>query len=142
MPTKYWIAVVSKEHVQNGMDQAIIQVCHGKKAPLKRIRKGDYVVFYSSKIKRTDKTPYQHFTAIARMPDDILYQVTMFENFMPFRRRAEFLPCKEISIRPLINDLEFIKNKKSWGYVFRFGLLEIPREDFVRIATEMECSYG
>ncbi len=31
MKTKYWIAVVSKEHVPNGINWGIMQVCHGKK---------------------------------------------------------------------------------------------------------------
>jgi len=31
----------------------------------------------------------------------------------------------------------FIKNKKSWGYVFRFGFLKIDQESFEIIAQNM-----
>ncbi len=137
MKTKYWIAVVSKEHVLNGIDWGIMQVCHGKKAPLKCINKGDFIIFYSSKNRMKDKQPYQKFTAIAKAIDDEIYQVKMFENFEPFRRKVKFLKCSETEIKPLINDLDFIQNKKSWGYPFRYGLLEISKKDFDLITTKM-----
>jgi len=137
MTNRYWIAVVSKEHVLNGIDWEIMQVCHGKKAPLKRINKDDFIIFYSSKYRMNDKKPYQKFTAIAKAIDDEIYQVKMFENFEPFRRKVKFLKCSETEIKPLINDLDFIQNKKSWGYPFRYGLLEISKKDFDLITTKM-----
>ncbi len=137
MKTKYWIAVVSKEHVLNGIDWEIMQVCHGKKAPLKRINKDDFIIFYSSKYRLKDKKPYQKFTSIAKAIDDEIYQVKMFENFEPFRRKVKFLKCSETEIKPLINDLDFIQNKKSWGYPFRYGLLEISKKDFDLITIKM-----
>ena len=137
MKNKYWIAVVSKEHVLNGINWGIMQVCHGKKAPLKRIKKNDMIVFYSSKIRMQDKVPYQKFTAVAKATDDEIYQVKMFENFEPFRRKVKFLECQETEIKPLINHLDFIQNKKSWGYPFRYGLLEISKKDFDLITNKM-----
>ena len=137
MKNKYWIAVVSKEHVVNGINWGIMQVCHGKKAPLKRIKKNDLIVFYSSKIKMQDKVSYQKFTAVAKAIDDEIYQVKMFENFEPFRRKVKFLECQETEIKPLINHLDFIQNKKSWGYPFRYGLLEISKKDFDLITNKM-----
>lgn len=134
---KYWIAVVSKNHVQDGKTLKIMQVCHGKPAPLKRIKKGDKIVFYSSKVDMNDKKPFQKFTAIAEAIDDEIYQVKMFENFEPFRRKVRFLDCNETEIRPLINELDFIPNKKSWGYPFRYGLLEIQKPDFELISQKM-----
>lgn len=134
---KYWIVTVSKEHVLNGMDWEIMQACHGKKAPLKRINKDDFIIFYSSKYTMKDKTPYQKFTAIAKAIDNEIYQVKMFENFEPFRRKVKFLECQEIEIRPLIDDLEFIPNKQKWGYPFRYGLFEISEMDFKLISTKM-----
>ena len=135
---KYWIAVISKNHVLKGKEWQILQVCHGKKAPLKRIHSGDYIVFYSSKEHLKDKKPLQKFTAIAKATDNHIYQVEQFEGFMPFRRKVAFLTCNEIEIRPLINDLDFIRNKKSWGFPFRYGLLEISKKDFDLIRTKMQ----
>jgi predicted RNA-binding protein len=45
---------------------------------------------------------------------------------------------KEAPIQPLIDKLSFIKNKKLWGYVFRYGLVEIPKEDFGVVAKEIK----
>ncbi len=137
---KYWIAVISKDHVIKGKEWKILQVCHGKKTPLKRIHKEDYIIFYSSKISINDKKPYQKFTAIAKATDDTIYQIEQFKGFEPFRRKVQFLDCKETEIRPLINELEFIPNKKSWGFPFRYGLLEISKKDFELISSKMQLT--
>ena len=59
------------------------------------------------------------------------------EFFTPFRRKVNFLKAKEVSIIPLIPQLTFIQNKKSWGGVFRFGMVQISEEDFALIAEHM-----
>jgi hypothetical protein len=61
----------------------------------------------------------------------------MNENFAAFRRSVEFYPSSEAAIEPLIPLFSFIKNKKSWGYPLRFGLIQIPRQDFLSIASRM-----
>jgi predicted RNA-binding protein len=134
---KYWIAAVSQEHTMRGVASNFMQLCHGKQAPLKRMKKGDYLVVYSSKITMEGNEKCQAFTAIGKVKDDEVYQFQMTENFKPFRRNIAFLPCQESPIIPLINDLEFISNKKSWGYPFRFGFLEINKKDFDLISSKM-----
>ena len=47
--TRFWIGVVSKEHVLRGVEGGFCQVCHGKKVPLNRMKKGDYLLYYSPK---------------------------------------------------------------------------------------------
>lgn len=49
MIKKYWMIVASKNHVETGKELGIIQACHGKAAPLKRMKNGDGFIFYSSK---------------------------------------------------------------------------------------------
>lgn len=134
---KYWIIVSSKEHVQNGIEEGIAQACHGKSNSLKRMRKDDFVVFYSSKyfLHKNDKC--QEFTAIGRVKDDDIYYFQMRPDFCPARRNIDFLKSIDTSIIPIINSLEFIKDKKSWGYPFRFGILEINQHDFELIASLM-----
>jgi hypothetical protein len=55
----------------------------------------------------------------------------------PSRRNVEFLECAETLIAPLIDELTFITYKRHWGYVFCFGLFEIPQTDFERIKDSM-----
>jgi len=67
-----------------------------------------------------------------------VYQGDMGGGFMPYRRDVEFLPCEEADILPLIPQLTFIHNKRSWGFVFRFGFFELAEDDFERIAKYMK----
>jgi predicted RNA-binding protein len=134
---KYWIIVASKDHVKNGITAGIVQTCHGKASPLKRMKKGDYVIYYSGKQTLGKPDKCQEFTALGRVLDDEIYQFQVSDDFCPSRRNIEFLPCEDTSILPLIDDLEFIQNKKSWGYPFRFGFFEINKHDFELISTQM-----
>ena len=134
---KFWIAVVSQEHAKRALEGQFIQACHGKRAPLVRMKKGDGVLIYSSKISMNGTEKCQCFTAIGEVIDDEIYSFPMTEDFIPFRRNIRFVPAQEISILALIPHLSFITNKKSWGYPFRFGFLEIPEADFKLIQKEM-----
>ncbi len=134
---KYWIIVASKDHLQRGLTGGFIQANHGKAAPLKRMKAGDWVIFYSPKLEYEKPEKLQSFTAICKVRDENIYQHDMGDGFVSFRRNVEFLPSKDISILPLINDLTFIKDKTHWGAPFRFGTLQIPEEDFRLIAEKM-----
>jgi len=134
---KYWIIVASKDHVQRGLAGGFIQANHGKATPLKRMQAGDWVIFYSPKLEYDKPEKCQCFTAIVRVVEDDVYQQDMGGGFVPFRRKVQFLPSNDVSILPLINDLNFIKDKTHWGAPFRFGTLQIPEEDFQLIAEKM-----
>lgn len=134
---KYFIGVVSREHVLQGVKNGIAQIGHGKRSGLARMKKGDWFIYYSPKVALDSKEPLQAFTALGQIADDKIYQVEMSETFKPFRRKVNYKNVKETPIAPLIKSLSFIKNKKSWGYVFRYGLVEIPQEDFKLISEQM-----
>jgi len=42
--------------------------------------------------------------------------------------------------KPLIDGFSFIKDKTHWGYMFRFGLFQIPKSDFELIKNAMLSS--
>ncbi|USO00515.1 MAG: EVE domain-containing protein [Alphaproteobacteria bacterium] len=133
---KFWIGVACKEHVEIGVKLGICQFCHGKASPAKKLSRGDFVIYYSSKVKMESAEPYQKFTAIGKVTDDEAYQVGLNE-FKPFRRNIDYFDAEHVNIRPLIALLPFIKNKNSWGYTFRYGFLEIDQKSFEIIATNM-----
>jgi len=135
--TKYWIIVASKDHVKTGIAEGIAQACHGKASPLRRMQKGDFVIYYSGKQTLGKPDKCQEFTALGKVMDDEIYQFQVSEDFCPSRRNIDFLQSKDASILPLINDLNFIQNKKSWGYPFRFGFFEINQHDFNLISAQM-----
>ena len=95
------------------------------------------MVFYSPRTELRGGEALQTFTAIGRVADGEPYQVELTPQFHPWRRKVDFCRAQEAPVRPLIGDLDFIANKKRWGYPFRRGLFEIGREDFGRIARAM-----
>ncbi len=110
MSTKFWVGVASKEHVENGVKLGICQFCHGKIGPAKRLQKGDFVIYYSSKVSMESNELYQKFTAIGEVIDDVPYQVDMRSDFKPYRRNIKYLNACDVDIKPLIPILSFIKN--------------------------------
>jgi len=137
---KYWINVVSRDHLQRGIAGGFMQANHGKNTGLKRLKTGDYVLFYSPKTSYEGGESLQAFTALAQVADDELYQVEMAPGFVPWRRNVMFLPSREVPIKPLINELSFIQDKTHWGYKFRFGLFEIAQTDFELVRDNMRTT--
>lgn len=137
---KYWINTISKEHVLRGAAGGFTQANHGKPQGIKRLKKGDLIVFYSGKTSYPNGEPYQKFTAMGRVTDDEPYQVEMTPTFHPFRRNVEFFDIKEADIKPMIEELSFIKDPSHWGFPFMRGLFEIPESDFEKIAAACGAS--
>lgn len=135
-----WINTVSRDHVQQGVRGRFTQANHGKPHMLRRMAKGDFVVFYSPKTAFEGGQPLQAFTAIGQIADDEPYQVEMAADFVPWRRNVDFLDSAETPIRPLIEDLHFIEDKKRWGYKFRFGMFKIDDHDLEVIRRAMTAT--
>ena len=134
---KYWIGVASKDHVEAGVQKGICQFCHGKQWPVRRLKKDDFIIYYSPKTSINDNETYPKFTAIGKVIDVEPYQVEQLPGFMPFRRKVAYFDTKHAAIKPLIDSLQFIKNKQHWGGVFRFGFFEIDKNSFEVIKGQM-----
>jgi hypothetical protein len=137
-----WIAVACADHVARGRELGIMQVGHGKGAPLKRIRAGDRVAYYSPVQTLGEKQPCQAFTAIGTVRDELVYQADMsdmLEGFKPFRKNVDYdLHAHPAPIHPLLPQLSFTRDKaRNWGYAFRFGLLKVTDDDMDAIAHAM-----
>jgi DNA-binding MarR family transcriptional regulator/predicted RNA-binding protein len=135
----YWVSTISRDHVQLSVEGGFTQAGHGKSSGLKRLKADDWLVYYSPKTGLRDGEPVQAFTGIGRVVDEELYQVEQAPGFTPWRRNVEFVKSIEAPIRPLIDQLSFIKDKRHWGSMFRFGLFEIPQEDFAVISRDMKA---
>jgi hypothetical protein len=134
---RYWLAVAAADHARRGQAIGIMQVCHGKGGPLRRVHAGDAVVYYSPTGSFGGKDRLQAFTAIGVAENDRTYQVDMGKGFRPFRRDVKYVEATEASILPLLDRLELTRGKRNWGYRFRFGLVEITKFDFDVIAAAM-----
>ena len=137
---KHWIAVASAEHVRLGRKEGFMQVCHGKAAPLRRIKPGDGVAYYSptATFKGADKL--QAFTAIGIVKPAEPYQIAQTPDFLPQRRDVQWLNGEAAPIKPLLAELAFTAGKANWGYQLRFGLFEICAADMQIIARAMQAA--
>ncbi len=134
---RHWIAVASAEHVRLGRARGFMQVCHGKRAPLARIRPGDGVVYYSPTAAFGGAGRLRRFTARGFVRPGEPYQVEQAAGFAPYRRDVDWLEGEETPIEPLLGDLEFTAGRRNWGYQMRFGLFAISLGDFERIGAAM-----
>ena len=134
---KYWINTVSFDHLKRGIEGGFTQANHGKAINIKKLSKDDMIVFYSPKTKFENGEPLQKFTAIGIIADTEPYQVEMTQTFHPWRRNVKFLKCSQAPVLDLIDSLEFIKDKKKWGFPFRRGLFTIAEKDFKLISNAM-----
>ena len=136
---KYWIAVASADHLARGKAGGFMQVNHGKQAPLKRIKKGDVVAYYSPLKTYGGTEKLRAFTGLGLIASEVPYQGDMGEGFKPFRHDVTWLKTRDAAIEPLLQHLEFTKGKTNWGYQFRLGLFEISETDLKTIATAMSA---
>ena len=120
-----------------GVAGGFAQIGHGKAVPLRRMTVGDWLIYYSPVETLGETAPCRRFTAIGRVRGAAVYQVDMGGGFRPFRRDVDYRPAAEAPIAPLIEALDFIPDKRRWGFPFRRGCLAVGAADFARIAAAM-----
>lgn len=139
----YWIGVVSRSHVLRGVAGGFAQMNHGKQAPLRRMKAGDGLIYYSPREAYPDGVPLQAFTALGFIRTGAVYEYDLTPDgvpgFVPWRIDVDYQTVQTIPIKPLIAQLDFITEKTHWGAVFRYGQIKISEADFRRIAEAMGC---
>lgn len=135
--TSYWVGVASHDHVRRAVEGGFFQANHGKQAPLKRIARGDRVLFYSPRESMGSGKAVNAFTAIGTILDDEPFQAVQSEQFRPFRRKVRYDEAASASIRPLLDDLAFARGNSAWGLVLRRGFFELEPGDYRVIADAM-----
>lgn len=58
-------------------------------------------------------------------------------NPLCHRRNIRYIPCREVKIAALLDELTFTRGNRNWGYHFRYGHFEVGFEDFLTIADAM-----
>lgn len=81
--------------------------------------------------------PLQALTAIGEVAEDEPYQVEVTPAFRPWGRNVDFIGFTKPRSAPLIEDFEFMADKKRWGYKFRLGVLFIEDRDLDLIRSVM-----
>lgn len=137
MNQKFWMGVVSEEHVRIGEKGGFAQLCHGKCAPLKRMKEGDWLIYYSPKTNYPEGKPLQSFTAIGTVKSGFIYRFEMGLQFIPYRMDITYQPCQSVSLASIKPMLQFVNENGNIGLLFRRGHFEIQQQDFMTIANAM-----
>lgn len=90
MTSRHWLAVASAAHVRIGRSAGFMQVNHGKRSPLMRMRPGDGIVYYSPSTIFREADGYRSLTAIGTVRAGEPYQGDMGDGFQPFRRDVDW----------------------------------------------------
>lgn len=135
-----WIAVASATHARRGCaepDAGYMQVCHGKVAPLRRVKPGDRVAYYAPTVTMGGSDKLQAFVSLGLVKPGEPYAFDMGGGFVPFRKDVTYVPAHEAPIAPLLDHFEFVQDRARWGYSFRFGLFAVSDHDMRLIADAM-----
>ncbi len=136
--TKYWILIAPKNQVAAAVAGSYVEAGHGKGHPLKRMNEGDGFIYYCPKLEYGGEVQCQRFSAVGYVLGSALYTVDVGNQKVIYRRAVKYLPSGDASIKPLIFNLSFIKDKQHWGHIFKFGILQVQVTDFMLIAKMMD----
>ena len=92
-----------------------MQVCHGKAGPLRRIRPGDGIAYYSPTVAFGSRVPSRAFTACGTVRDGDPCPFDIGGGFRPWRRDVVWNSTAEVSIAPMLLRLGFSAGKANWG---------------------------
>lgn len=133
----HFIGVVHRRQAHVARDAGFVAFSHGKEAAVRGRSPGDRVIYYAPKADM-DGEPVQAFVALAEVtgeaPAERVYPGTGRRGWT---RAARFENVREVPVRPLLEQLSFVRNPKHWGMTFRGGKFSIPSKDFELIATAM-----
>lgn len=131
----HWVVVAAAEHVARGRAGGFVQACHGRAAPLRRMRPGDVVACYSPTGRFRGADRLQEFTAIGVAAAGEPYRAEM-DGFTPFRRDVAWRAAAPAPMAPLVGRLSFTMSR-NWGHALRFGLLAVTADDMRLIADAL-----
>ena len=134
-----WLGVVSADHTQRAVQGGFIQLNHGKRYGVARLRQGDGFVIYSPTERYLEKRPLRAFTALGVVVDEAPYQAEPMSmgdrgTVQPWRRRIEFLPVRRAALHDLTLELT---QPPNWGYQLRRGLVPLTPNDFETLRALM-----
>ena len=140
-PERAWLGVVSANHARRATAGGFIQLNHGKRPGVARLRLGDGFVIYSPTDLYGGKTPLRAFTALGVVADAEPYQAEPMSMgahgiVSPWRRRVDFAPVEPAALADLSAEL-ILTQQPNWGYQLRRGLVTLAVEDFLLLRSAM-----
>ena len=137
---RYWIAVVARDRAERARADGFAELNGGRAGMLELLRAGDGFVTYAPRATEDRGEPVQAFITLGFVCDGTLQHVADAAGSLVFRMRIDYLDGAPAPVKPLLDELTFIRNRQHWGAAFRFGALRIGAVDFARIAAAMGCA--
>ena len=128
---RFWVGVAVAEHVARGVEGGFAAFSHGSRPAAARPARGDRVSYYAPR-ESVGGPPVQAFVALGTVVDDVPAQRDL-GAFRPWVRRVDWERVRPAAVRPLLDRLSFVTDKRGWGMAFRRGLFPVPAEDFAVI---------
>jgi hypothetical protein len=113
MAASYWVNTVSLEHVELGVEGGFTQAEHGKDTKLRKLRRGDGLVFYSPRTAMRSGRPLRQFTALGTIAGDEPHQVKVRADFVPWRLEVDFEQTHPAEAGELLDQLSFITDVRQ-----------------------------
>lgn len=129
--TRYFLFIASHDHLMHAIANGFIQQRYLNR--FRDVHKGDYVVLYATKLNYNGKTPYRKFVGIGKVISDEIFEIPHGTN-MYYRMMVKYKKYHEKDLSNIIDQLEFIKNKKNYGFYFIRGKRELSEADYNTIA--------
>ncbi len=136
MAPRHFIGVVHRAQAAMSRKMGIVAFSHGREAPVKSLNVGDTVILYAPRTD-FDGDPVQAFVAHARVTGAAPYKRDFKPGMTAWCRDAAFDDVTEVPVRPLLDQLGFVKNPRHWGMAFRQGKFAIPEADYRLIADAL-----
>ena len=131
----YWLGVVSRTHVERAVAGGFAQLCHGRAAPLKRMKAGDWIVYYSATSEMGGGERVQAFTALGQLIDDRIYEADL-GDWRAHRRDVRYEPVGQVALASLAEQLH-LTAQPHWGFALRRGTLPLDAHDFAIVAQAL-----
>jgi hypothetical protein len=133
-----WLGVVSRAHVERGVAGGFAQLCHGKEGPLRRMKAGDWLVYYSPSTEMGSGERLQSFTALGQVVDERVYSHDTGDGWVPFRRDLRYERVRPVPLVALAGGLH-LTARPNWGMALRRGHLPLDEHDFQLIAAALRA---
>lgn len=137
MSTRYWIGVAHLKQAEAARAGGFCAFSHGRKSAVDKLSEGDRFIYYAPK-SDFDGDPVQAFVALGTVRGTApVERVFAGMDSTAWLRDAIYDEAHQVPVRPLLEELSFVRSPRHWGMAFRRSLFEVSEVDFLKISNAM-----
>ena len=144
---QYWLCILNRGNWDVVQQKLIWGVAKHHRNSIGKVKIGDQLIFYVIGQEINGKRLGSAIVGRAKAASEVFTDTSKIFGSGSVKNVAELFPLRirlsnlksseeEIPFRPLIPELEFIRNKKKWsGHIQGLAMRQIPRDDFEKIVS-------